>query len=135
VPLPAPVVAAIRRYLTHRGTTAGSLFQTRGDRGKHRDGRLETRSELRIVRELGQDIGMHVRGHGLRHTSITTALEKGQRAGLGLDQIGAFSRLRTLATMLIDRDEGDRTATQRTLTDIVASTLQDPANDEPESKV
>jgi integrase len=34
VPLPAPVVAAIRRYLKHRGTNAGPLFQTRGQRGK-----------------------------------------------------------------------------------------------------
>lgn len=130
VPLPAAVVTAIRRYLTHRGTTAGPLFQTRGNRGKHRDGRLETRSVLRIVRELGQGIGLHVRCHGLRHTSITTAIEKGQRAGLGLDQIRAFSRHRTMATMLIYRDERDRATTQRTLTDIVASTLLAPENDE-----
>jgi hypothetical protein len=36
------------------------LFQTRGQRGKHRDGALETRSVLRIVRELGQRVGLHV---------------------------------------------------------------------------
>ena len=53
VPLPAPVVEAIRRYLKRRGTGPGPLFQTRGNRGKARDGRLETRSVLRIVRELG----------------------------------------------------------------------------------
>jgi integrase len=88
------------------------------------------RSVLRIVRDLGQGIGLHVRCHGLRHTSITTAIEKGQRAGLGLDQIRAFSRHRTLATMLIYRDERDRATTERTLTDIVARTLLDSANDE-----
>ena len=123
VPLPAPVVEAIRRYLTYRGTAAGPLFQTRGHRGKARDGRLETRSVLRIVRELGQRVGLHVWCHGLRHTAITTAIEQGQKAGLGLDQIRHFSRHRTLATMLIYRDEHDREVTQRTLADIVAATL------------
>jgi hypothetical protein len=34
-----------------------------------------------------------------------------------------FSRHKTLATMLIYRDEHDREATQRTLADVVASTL------------
>jgi len=123
VPLPPPLIAAIRRYLTHRGSQAGPLFETRGQRGKATDGRLETRSVLRIVRELGQRVGLHVWCHGLRHTAITTAIEYGQKAGVGLDQIRHFSRHRTLATMLIYRDEHDRAATQRTLADIVAATL------------
>jgi integrase/recombinase XerC len=84
VPLPSLVVDAIRRYLTHRGTAAGPLFLTRGNRGKHRDGRLETRSVLRIVRELGQRIGLHVWCHGLRHSSITAALDAAPKAGIGL---------------------------------------------------
>ena len=125
VPLPAVVVSALRAYLKHRGTTAGPLFQTRGNRGKHRDGRLDTRSVLRIVRELGQRVGLHVWCHGLRHTAITTAIEKGQRAGIGLDQIRAFSRHRTLATMLIYRDEHEHAATHRTLADVVAGELAD----------
>ena len=36
-----------------------------------------------------------------RHTSITQAAELGQRAGLGLDKIRAFSRHRTIATLMI----------------------------------
>jgi integrase len=78
---------------------------------------------LRIVRALGQRVGVHVWCHGLRHTAITTAIERGQQAGVGLDQIRHFSRHRTLATMLIYRDEHDRAQTQRTLADIVANTL------------
>jgi integrase/recombinase XerC len=58
VPLPAPVIDALPRYLRFRGTVAGPLFQTRGQRGRARDGRLETRSVLRIVRELGQRVGL-----------------------------------------------------------------------------
>lgn len=127
VPLPAPVVEALRRYLPHRGSQRGPLFQSRGHRGKNRDGALETRSVLRIVRELGQRAGIKVWCHALRHTSITTAIEQGQQAGVGLDQIRHFSRHRTLATMLIYRDEHDRAATQRTLADVVASALTGPA--------
>jgi integrase/recombinase XerC len=65
VPLPASVVTAVRRYLEHRGAQAGPLFQTRGQRGKARDGPLETRSVLRIVRKLGQRVGLHVWCHCL----------------------------------------------------------------------
>jgi integrase/recombinase XerC len=126
VPLPSAAIDAIRRYLPYRGAGPGPLFQSRGERGKHRDGRLETRSVLRIVRELGQRVGLHVWCHGLRHTAITTAIEKGQQAGVGLDQIRAFSRHRSLATMLIYRDEFDRASTQKTLVDVVARTLVVP---------
>jgi integrase/recombinase XerC len=126
VPLPAPVVEALQRYLRHRGGTArGPLFLTRSGRisatGEHR---LQTRSVLRIVRKLGQRTGLHVWCHGLRHTAITTAIEQGQKAGIGLDQIRHFSRHRTLATMLIYRDEHDREAVQKTLADVVAATLK-----------
>jgi integrase/recombinase XerC len=123
VPLPAPVVEGIRAYLKYRGIVPGPLFQTRGQRGKHRNGALETRSVLRIVRELGQKVGLHVWCHSLRHTSITQAAELGQRAGLGLDKIRAFSRHRTIATLMIYVDEHDRAQTQKTLGDLVASTL------------
>ena len=123
VPLPAPVVDALGRYLKYRGSAPGPLFQTRGHRGRHRDGRLETRSVLRIVRELGAKVGLHVWCHALRHTSITTAIQEGQRAGLGLDQIRHFSRHRTLATMLIYRDEHDKAAAQRTIADVVTAKL------------
>jgi integrase len=78
---------------------------------------------LRIVRELGQRIGLHAWCHGLRHTSITQAVELGQKAGLGLEKIRAHSRHRTIATLMLYVDERDRSQTQRTLADVVASTL------------
>jgi hypothetical protein len=42
---------------------------------------------------------------------------------IGLDQIRHHSRHKTLATMLIYRDEHDKAQTQRTLADVVASAL------------
>jgi integrase/recombinase XerC len=125
VPLPAPVVDALRRYLTHRGSTGqGPLFISRSRR---RDGdgsrRLDARPVLRIVDGTGRRLGIRVWCHALRHSAITAAIERGQQAGVGLDQVRAFSRHRTLATMLIYRDEHDRMATQRQLADVVAATL------------
>jgi integrase/recombinase XerC len=123
IPLPTPVVDAISRYLRWRGQQAGPLFQTRGSRGKARDGRLETRSVLRIVRELGAKAGIHCWCHGLRHASISQAAELGQRAGLGLDKIRAHSRHRSIATLMLYVDEHDRQRTQATLADLVAGTV------------
>jgi integrase len=100
------------------------VFLTRGQRGKNRDGRLESRSVLRIIRELGQRVGLHVWCHGLRHTSITVATELGQRAGLGLDKVRAHSRHANLATLSTYIDNHDRQGTKRTLADLVASTIQ-----------
>jgi len=124
VPLPAPVVEAIRRYLVHRGPTAGPLFRSRGERGKNRDGRLETRSVLRIVRELGQRVGLHVWCHALRHSSITAALDAASKAGIGLEKVKAHSRHAAIATLMIYHDDHDRIGTQRTLADLVASSLE-----------
>jgi hypothetical protein len=73
-----------RVYLTYyRGRVPRPLFQTGGQRGKNRNGALETRSVLRIVRELRQKVGLRIWRHSLRHTSITQAAELGQRAASG----------------------------------------------------
>jgi integrase len=128
VPLPSPVVAALRRYLAHRGATGqGPLFVSRSRRGA-RDGskRLQARSVLRVVDSIGRRVGVRVWCHALRHSAITVAIEQGQAAGVGLDQVRAFSRHRSLATMLVYRDERDRIATQRQLADIVAETVSIP---------
>jgi integrase/recombinase XerC len=123
VPMPAAVVEAVRRYLKYRGKTRGPLFITRGHRGKHLDGRLETRSVLRIVRTVGERIGLHVWCHGLRHSSITTALDLAAKHRMGLEKVKAHSRHRAIGTLLTYHDEHDRQGTQRRLSDLVASTL------------
>lgn len=123
VPLPQPVLVALERYFRFRGTAAGPLFKTRGARGKHRDGRLETRSVLRIVRLLGQRVGLHVWCHALRHTAITVATEQSAHLGLSLDKVRAFSRHRDIRTLLLYVDDADQGRTQRRLTDAVANSV------------
>jgi len=123
VPLPATAIEALRRYLGYRGAGTGPLFRTMGNRGKSRDGALETRSVLRIVRQLGGKVGHHVWCHGLRHTAITQAVELGQQAGMGLEKVRAFSRHKSVVTLMTYVDELDRAGTQRAITDLVAGRI------------
>jgi hypothetical protein len=84
---------------------------------------LASRTVLRIVEDLGRRVGVRVWCHALRHSAITTAIIGGQQAGVGLDQIRAFSRHATLATMLVYRDTHDQAAVHRQLADVVAASL------------
>jgi len=77
----------------------------------------------RIVRELGQRVGIHVWCHALRQSSITAALDVAAKAGIGLDKVKAPSRHAAIGTLLIYADEHNRIGTQRTLADLVAGTL------------
>jgi len=70
-----------------------------------------------------QQIGRHVWCHGLRHSSITAALDVAAKAGIELDKVRAHSRHAAIGTLLICADEHDREGTQRTLADLVARTL------------
>lgn len=123
VPMPATVVEAVARYLRHRGDKTGPLFQTLGNRGASRNGGLETRSVLRLVRELGHQVGIRLCCHALRHSSITQAAEVGQRAGLGLEKIRAHSRHKHIGTLMTYIDEHGRSENQRALAELVAATL------------
>jgi integrase/recombinase XerC len=123
VPCPPLVCDAVKKYLAHRGDANGPLFQTLGHRGKSRNGALESRSVLRIVRTLGRKVGQHVWCHGLRHTSITKAVELGQNAGIGLEKIKVHSRHRSIATLMTYVDEHDRAITQRSVSELIAKQL------------
>jgi integrase/recombinase XerC len=122
--VPDAAVEAISQYLRHRGTSPGPLFQTRGHRGKHRDGRLETRSVLRIIRTRGAAIGVKLWTHALRHSAITVAIEEGQKAGIGLHQVKSFSRHKNIATVMTYYDERHQAETQAQLATIVADSLR-----------
>jgi integrase/recombinase XerC len=46
-----------------------------------------------------------VRPHGLRHASITQAIDLAAKNGLSIDVVRHFSRHRSLATLMVYRDE------------------------------
>lgn len=100
--LPDPTKEALHKWINIRGLEAGSLFINFDRAGK--GSRLTGVSIYRIVRKLGEKIGIKTRPHGLRHTAITEAVKKAQANGIGLDEVRDFSRHADIKTLLIYRD-------------------------------
>lgn len=98
VGLAPPTTEALKRWLDVRGTDAGPLWV----RFQHAygAGRLSRQGLYRMVRELGDAVGVRARPHGLRHSAITQALD----AGLDVRSVQRFSRHKNLNTLLIYDD-------------------------------
>lgn len=97
--LPAATAAAIAEWLAVRGTAPGPLFTNfdRAGKASPNGGRLTGRSIHRIVRKLGAAAGVTARPHGIRHTSITVALDK---TGGNVRAVQQFSRHADVRTLL-----------------------------------
>jgi len=100
--LPEQTKQALSAWIEARGNAEGALFLSLDRRGG--GGRLTGTSLYRIVRDYGQKAGIKTRPHGLRHTAITEAVKRAQKAGLPLEVVRDFSRHSDIATVLIYRD-------------------------------
>ena len=72
--LPEATKAAVESWIAVRGSEDGPLFVNFDRAGK--GSRLAGRSVARILDALGDEVGLKVRPHGLRHAAITEALDK-----------------------------------------------------------
>ncbi len=100
--LPEKTVEAVREWIEVRGHSPGPLFVNLDPVGKG-DGRLSGRSVHRIVKSLGQTIGLNdLHPHSLRHSAITNALEKA-KGRYDLEECCDFSRHSDVKTMMIYR--------------------------------
>ncbi len=99
VTLPKATKAALDAWIVLRGSDAGALFVSldRASRGH----RLTGRGVYKIVRELGEDLELRVRPHGLRHAAITEALEL---TGGNVRAVQRFSRHRDLRVLTVYDD-------------------------------
>ena len=98
-----PARRALSDWLRVRGTEPGPLF-TSFDPAAKGTGRLTGTSVYRLVRKLGDEAGIKVRPHGLRHTSVTEACKLAQANGLPLEEVLDFSRHRDIKVLMIYRD-------------------------------
>lgn len=104
--LPGPTLKTLTKWLDARGTAPGPLF-TNFDRAS-KGGRLSPPSIYRIVKGLGERVGVRARPHGIRHTAVTEAIKLAAREGLDLSVVQAFSRHADPRTLFLYRDlEGD----------------------------
>ncbi|QCO07522.1 tyrosine-type recombinase/integrase [Azospirillum argentinense] len=88
VTVPAPTLAVLTVWVNRRGRAPGPLFRSLDPAGKG-DGRLTGTAVYQIIRALGADVGVKARPHGLRHTAITTVLD---RSGGNIRAAQKFSR-------------------------------------------
>ena len=100
--LPAATVAAVAAWVRDRGEAAGPMFVdlSPGAEG----GRLSGTSVYRLVRDLGRAVNVRTRPHGLRHAGITRACERAAEAGIGVEEVLAYSGHADLRTLLVYRD-------------------------------
>jgi integrase/recombinase XerC len=87
-----------------RGDFSGPLFLNL-DRAHKGNGRISGKSIYRLVRGLGEKIGIKTRPHGIRHTAVTEAVKKAQRNNMDIEEVLDFSRHRDVRTLMIYRDK------------------------------
>jgi integrase/recombinase XerC len=71
------------------------------DRARKGSGRLSAAGLYALVRRLGEQAGLKVWPHGLRHAAITEALD---RTGGAVRAVQRFSRHRDLRTLIVYDD-------------------------------
>jgi integrase/recombinase XerC len=99
VTMPAPTLAALASWLEVHPQQEGPLF-VNFDRAS-KGGRLSGTSVYRLVRGLGQSLGMDTRPHGLRHTAITNALDA---TGGDFRKVAKFSRHKDIKVLFFYDD-------------------------------
>jgi integrase/recombinase XerC len=72
--LPKPTARALKSWLAVRSSNRGPLFVGCTIRGKKRTKRLSPISIYKVVRSIGEHVGVRTRPHGLRHTAISEAV-------------------------------------------------------------
>jgi integrase/recombinase XerC len=104
VELPAQTMQAIQDWLLVRGSHEGPLFCNLDRRTKR--ARLTGAGLYKIVRCLGEDVGLKTRPHGIRHATITQRIA----SGMTLPEVQDFSRHSDIKTLMIYNDRLENAA-------------------------
>jgi integrase/recombinase XerC len=121
ISLPAATKSALLAWIDVRGDEPGPLFTALDT--KNRGHRLTGSAIYAIVRGLGKQIGIKARPHGLRHTAITTALEK---TNGNIRTVQAFSRHADPRT--VGRYDDNRRDVAGEIADLVSEELDRPSS-------
>jgi integrase/recombinase XerC len=109
ITLPLATKSTLEAWLEVRGAAPGPLFIALDE--NHRGHRLTGGAVYLIVQQLGADVGVKARPHGLRHSAITAVLDK---TNGDVRSAQKYSRHRNLQTLTLyddnRRDEGGRVA-------------------------
>ena len=100
--LPDVTLKAITGWIEIRGKEPGAFFYNFDHAGKGQ--RLTGTSIYRVIRKLGEKIGIQTRPHGIRHTAITEAIKKARENDIGLEEVVQFSDHKDVHTLIIYND-------------------------------
>jgi integrase/recombinase XerC len=103
--LPERTMGVVSAWIQIRGDEPGPLFTNMSRDKNVRGSRLTSTAVYQIVQKFGQAVDLRATPHGLRHTGITTAVERAQAKGVDLDKVRQFSRHAKLATLQIYVDQ------------------------------
>ena len=100
ITLPEPTKAALAEWIEARGHCAGPMFTSFDHAGKG-DGRITGAGLYAVVKRLGDQAGIKLRPHGLRHLAITAALDLTEGNTRAVQR---FSRHRDIRTLQVYDD-------------------------------
>ena len=119
--VPRSSLEALAVWIGKRGREPGPLFLSLDRAGKG-SGRLTGRAVHQVVKRLGEEAGVGaVWPHGIRHSSATVAMVRGQEAGFGLEEIPQHTGHAGTAMLLRYRDAIRNV--QGRLAELVAGTI------------
>jgi integrase/recombinase XerC len=132
VSIPSAAKKALEAWIAVRGKEPGPLFTALDE--VHHGHRLTGAGVYWIVRQLGAAVGSTARPHGLRHTAITTVLDK---TGGNVRDAQKFSRHRSVQTLLLyDDARADVAGKMAELISVplAVDTVDEPQEDEQEQE-
>lgn len=118
--LPIQTKIALEKWIANRSSVTPALFYS-FDRSQS-SSRLTRVGLYKLIRNIGLNVGIKTRPHGIRHLSITEACKLVQVLGMPLEEVLDHSRHKNISTLMIYRDK-DRNK-QGTIAALVASSSE-----------
>lgn len=116
--LPKPTFQSLRNWINQRGTEDGPLF-TNYDAACKKASGLSATSVYRIVKGLGETIGLHVTPEIIRNSAIAEAVNHARRLGFSPQEVLTFSDHKN--SQSLKRFSKQRQVIQASLSNLVAA--------------
>lgn len=115
--LPIKTVNALNNWLKHRSDTEGSLFENLDIAAKKSQG-LSSTSIYRIVKQIGESIGIQVTPEEIRKASIKEVMTHAERLGISDHELLIFSDHKH--TVSLKKFKNQKRKIQESLSNLVA---------------
>ena len=103
--LPNNTKISLKKWISTRESDCEAVF-INFDRAKNRK-RISRIGIYNLIKDLGSEVGVKTRPHGIRHLSITEACKAAQSKGLALEDVLSHSRHKSISTLMIYRDRNE----------------------------